>query len=39
VVLEYMGFEVGNATFPMKAYSSEMKKQIFKEVLDAGFTY
>ena len=39
VVLEGMGFEVGNATFPMKAYSPEMKKQIFKEVIDAGFTY
>ena len=39
VVLECMGFEVGDATFPMKAYPSEMKKQIFKEVLDAGFTY
>ncbi|MBQ8743296.1 MAG: dihydrodipicolinate synthase family protein [Clostridia bacterium] len=39
VVLEAMGFEVGNATFPMKAYTPEQKKQIFKEVLAAGFTY
>ena len=38
-VLECMGFEVGNPTFPMKAYTVEQKKQIFKEVLDAGFTY
>jgi hypothetical protein len=34
-----MGFEVGNATFPMKAYTPEQKKQIFEEVLAAGFTY
>jgi N-acetylneuraminate lyase len=39
VVLEAMGFEVGNATFPMKAYTPEQKKQIFEEVLAAGFTY
>lgn len=39
VVLEEMGFEVGNATFPMKAYSPEEKKKIFEEVLAAGFTY
>ena len=39
VVLEAMGFEVGNATFPMKAYTPEQKKQIFEEVVAAGFTY
>lgn len=35
-VLEMMGFEVGDSTFPMKAYSKEMKKQIFNDVLAAG---
>ena len=37
--LEMMGFEVGNATFPMKAYSLEQKKQIFAEMIEAGFEY
>ena len=35
-VLEVMGFEVGDATFPMKAYSPEMKKKIFNEAIAAG---
>ena len=39
VVLEAMGFEVGNATFPMKAYSPEMKKKIFEDVKAAGFPF
>ena len=37
--LEMMGFEVGNATFPMKAYSLEEKKQIFAEMKEAGFGF
>lgn len=31
-VLECMGFNVGNATFPMKRYSDEQKKAIYERV-------
>lgn len=31
-VLECMGYDVGNATFPMKRYSSEEKKKIYSDV-------
>lgn len=37
--LEIMGFEVGNATFPMKAYSLEDKKRIYAEMKEAGFEF
>ena len=36
-VLEMMGFEVGNATFPMKRYTDEEKaqvKEVFQKVAD-----
>ena len=36
VVLEGMGFKVGNATFPMKRYSDEEKKAILRDVKNAG---
>ncbi len=36
VVLESMGFEVGNAAFPMKSYSDEEKKAILSDVKNAG---
>ena len=39
VVLEAMGFEVGNATFPMKAYGIEDKKRIYAEMKEAGFEF
>ncbi len=38
-VLEYMGFEVGDASFPMTSYSIEDKKKIVSEVLAAGFEF
>jgi N-acetylneuraminate lyase len=39
VVLEDMGFEVGNATFPMKRYTKEQADEIIAAVKKAGFTY
>ncbi len=39
VLLEYMGYEVGDASFPMTAYSNEEKKQIIDEIINAGFTF
>lgn len=36
VLLERMGYQVGNATFPMKRYSSDEKEQIVKKVREAG---
>lgn len=38
-VLEQIGFAVGDASFPMKSYSTETKKQILAEMISAGFTY
>lgn len=35
-ILEQMGFAVGNAAFPMKRYSEETKKALFKAVKNAG---
>ena len=35
VVLEDMGFAVGNATFPMKQYSEEQKRAIASEIREA----
>ena len=35
-ILEEMGFEVGNAAFPMKKYSEETKKELFRAVKNAG---
>ncbi len=37
LLLEYMGFNVGDASFPMTSYSPEEKKQIIDEILSAGF--
>lgn len=37
-ILEQMGFAVGNATFPMKRYSSEQKKNIIADVREAGLS-
>ena len=36
VVLEAMGFAVGNATFPMTRYTPEQKAEIVKGVIEAG---
>lgn len=36
VILEHMGFEVGNATFPMKRYSAQEKQAIVQEMKQAG---
>ena len=36
VILEKMGFPVGNATFPMKVYSEEEKEKIMTEMQNAG---
>ncbi|MBO4951129.1 MAG: dihydrodipicolinate synthase family protein [Clostridia bacterium] len=35
-ILEEMGFNVGNAAFPMKRYDEETKKTLFKAVKNAG---
>lgn len=39
VILEDMGFEVGNAAFPMKRYTAEDKKKIIADVKSAGLEY
>ena len=39
VMLESMGFDVGNATFPMKRYTEEEKSKIINDVKSAGFAY
>ncbi len=39
LLLEYMGFEVGNASFPMTAYTLEEKKKIIEEIKSAGFEF
>ncbi len=36
LVLEELGIEVGNASFPMTTYTEEQRKQIMKELLEAG---
>ena len=36
VILEEMGFAVGNATFPMKRYSDSERKKMIQEFRDAG---
>ena len=36
VILEEMGFAVGNAAFPMKRYSNEEKEEIIAAVKNAG---
>ena len=36
VILEYMGFEVGNASFPMTKYSDDEKNLIIRDVKAAG---
>ncbi len=35
-ILEEMGFDVGNASFPMKKYDEETKKTLFNAVKNAG---
>ena len=39
VVLESMGFSVGNATFPMKRYTEEEKRMIVSCVQKVGLDY
>ncbi len=39
LLLEYMGFEVGDASFPMTSYSIEDKKKIVSEIITAGFKF
>lgn len=36
-ILEKMGYEVGNASFPMKRYTEEEKTAIYESFLKAGF--
>ena len=36
-VLEERGYAVGNASFPMVKYTSEQRKQIMKDLTEAGF--
>lgn len=36
-VLEERGYAVGNASFPMVKYTSEQRKQIMKDLIEAGF--
>ncbi len=36
VVMEKMGFAVGNASFPMKRYADEEKNRIVNEIRQAG---
>ncbi len=38
VLMEEMGFEVGNASFPMKRYSEEEKKEMLVKFKAAGWT-
>ncbi len=37
VVLEKMGFAVGNATFPMHRYTEEEKDELMQRLFEAGF--
>ena len=37
VLVEAMGFDVGNATFPMKRYTEEEKKAIVADFKSAGW--
>lgn len=39
IVLENMGFDVGNATFPMKRYTKEQADVIMADLKKAGFKY
>ena len=36
LVLEKMGFEVGNASYPMKRYTEEQKEEIIKAMISSG---
>ena len=38
-LVEEMGFDVGNATFPMTRYNAEQKKEIVKDCRAAGWTF
>lgn len=38
VLLEEMGFEMGNATYPMKRYDAEQKKALVKAMRAGGWT-
>ncbi len=35
-ILEKLGYDVGNATFPMKRFSDEVKEKMFSELREAG---
>lgn len=39
VVMEAMGFDVGNATFPMKRYTAEQKAKIVADFKEAGLEF
>lgn len=39
VILEEMGFPVGNAAFPMKRYTEQERRQIVSEMKNAGFRF
>lgn len=39
VILEGMGFPVGNAVFPMKRYTAEEKGKIISEIKEAGLSF
>ena len=39
VILEKMGFDVGNATFPMKRYTDEEKQRLIHEMETAGLEF
>lgn len=39
VILEEMGFPVGNAAFPMKRYTAQERQRIVSEMKNAGFQF
>ena len=39
VILEEMGFPVGNAVFPMKRYSEQERQRIVSKMKNAGFQF
>ncbi len=39
VILEEMGFSVGNATFPMKRYTKQEKQRIISDAKNAGWQF
>jgi dihydrodipicolinate synthase/N-acetylneuraminate lyase len=39
LILEEMGIEVGNASFPMTRYTGEERARICRELAEAGFVF